>query len=398
MTPASRRFRALFALWLLLGLALSTWVTRTPAVRDALGASTAQMGYLFFALSAGSMAGILAGPPLVRRFGTHRVIPPTLIAWIGGSFAIAGGTALHDSVLVGCGLAAFGAGLGCTEIAFNIDGAEVERLLGRPILPFLHGAFSIGTVIGGLAGIWSTAGTFPPALQLSGAAAIAAVVSAAMVADLRRPFGSAHEPSSDSTDRPAWRDGRVLRIALIVLVLTLAEGTANDWLPLVMVDGHGLTETTSAVVYTVFAASMAVGRLTGPFVLTRVPRVAVVAASACLAALGLLGAMFAPTVALAYLAAVLWGLGASLAFPVSISASAEGDPATASGRVSVIATSGYIGFLVGPPMLGLLGEQYGLRQALGLVLILVLVAVVLAPAVRPLVPVPTHTPSEKERA
>jgi MFS family permease len=256
----------------------------------------------------------------------------------------------------------------------------------------------VGAVIGGLAGIWLTAVAFPTALQLAGAAAISVVVSVLVIGDLRQPFGVAQEPAGGQAARSAWRDGRVLRIAVIVLVLTLAEGTANDWLPLVMVDGHGLTETTSSVVYTVFAASMAVGRLTGPFVLARVPRVAVVAGSAGFAALGLLGAMFAPTVGLAFVAACLWGLGASLAFPVSISASAEGDPATAPGRVSVIATAGYVGFLVGPPLLGLLGEQYGLRQALLLVLLLVLVAVVLAPAVRPLVPVPAHTPLEKERA
>ena len=396
MISAARRFRALFALWLLLGLAMSSWVTRTPAVRDALGASTAQMGFLFFALSAGSLAGLLAGPPLVTRFGTHAVIPPTQIAWISGTFAMAGGTALQAPVLVGCGLAAFGIGMGCTEIAFNIDGAEVERLMARPILPFLHGAFSIGTVIGGLAGIWSTAISFPPALQLAGAAIISLVVSFTVLGSTRRPFGVTQDTASSSAGQPTWRTSRTLRIALILLVLTLAEGTANDWLPLVMVDGHGLAESTSSIVFTVFAAAMAVGRFTGPLVLARIPRVTVVVASACFVALGLLGAMFAPTVALAYVAATLWGLGASLAFPVSISAAAEGDPATAPARVSAIATSGNIGFLVGPPFLGLLGEHFGLRETLVLVLALVLIAVVLAPAMRPPGPIHADIPSEME--
>ncbi|MEN0069480.1 MAG: MFS transporter, partial [Propionicimonas sp.] len=71
MSAPSRRFRALFALYLLPGLALSSWITRTPAVRDSLAAGTAQMGLLFLGLSAGSMAGVLAGTPLVKRLGTR---------------------------------------------------------------------------------------------------------------------------------------------------------------------------------------------------------------------------------------------------------------------------------------------------------------------------------------
>lgn len=388
---ARRRFRSLFALYLLPGLALASWVTRTPAVRDVLGASTAEMGLVFFGLAAGSMAGVLAGTPLVRRWGTRTVIVLTLGFWIGGTFAVAGGVALASSVVVGAGLTAFGLGLGCAEISFNIDGTEVERQLGRPILPFLHGAFSVGTVIGAVLGIWLAGIRFPPELQLAAAAAVALAV--AVVAIRGIPAGHAVDRTvagrTRSSGTGAWREPRVVRIALIVLVLALAEGTANDWLPLVMVDGHGMPQSTSAVVYTAFAASMAAGRFSGPSLLRRFPRVAVVAASGCFAALGLLGVMLAPSAALAFTAVVLWGLGAALGFPVSISAAAEGDPGSSPGRVGAVATTGYIGFLSGPPLLGLLGEYVGLREALVVVLLLVVTAIVLAPAVAPLTPSPT---------
>lgn len=386
MTPPRRRFWSLFALYLLPGLALASWVTRTPAVRDALGASTAEMGLVFFGLAAGSMAGVLAGTPLVRRVGTRATIALTLALWIGGTFVIAAGIAMTSAVLVGGGLTAFGLGLGCAEIGFNVDGTEVERTLGRPILPFLHGAFSLGTVAGGAVGIWLAAIRFPPELQLTAAGVIALVASLIGIRGI--PAGYAVDPgrAHESARRvsAAWRDPRVVRIALIVLVLALAEGTANDWLPLVMVDGHGLPESTSAVVYTAFAASMATGRLAGPAALGRFPRVGVVAASGCFAAAGLLGVMLAPSALLAFGAVVLWGLGAALGFPVSISAVAEGDPSSAPQRVGAVATTGYIGFLSGPPLLGLLGEQFGLRSSLGVVLVLVITAIVLAPAVAPL--------------
>jgi Fucose permease len=395
VTPVWRRFWSLFALYLVPGLALASWVTRTPAVRDALHASTAEMGMIFFGLAVGSMVGVLAGTPLVRRFGTRGVILLTLAFWIGGTFVIAGGVELTSPWIVTAGLTSFGLGLGCAELGFNVEGAEVERQLGRPILSFLHASFSIGTVIGGLSGIWLARIEFPPQLQLAIAGSVALVVAVIGIRGIPHGFAvAAQEDRASGSGGSAWRDPRVVRIALIVLVLALAEGTANDWLPLVMVDGHGLPESISAVVYTAFAASMATGRLTGPAMLRRFSRVSVVAAAGCFAAVGLIGVMLSPSVGLAFTAVVLWGLGASLGFPVSISAVAEGDPATAAQRVGAAASTGYIGFLSGPPLLGLLGEHFGLRQSLVVVLCLVLLAIVLAPAVRPL---PAHEDSEPSR-
>ncbi len=375
---------ALFALYLVPGIALASWVTRTPAIRDALALSTAGMGMLFFCLALGSMLGVLGGTPLVLRVGTRAAIAATLVLWVGGTFAIAAGTAAAEAWPVALGLAAFGLGLGCAEIAFNIDGADLERVQGRAVLPFLHGAFSLGTVIGGIVGIAFTAGGVSAPLQLTIAASIAAATGLIAVRSL--PGGCGRRAPADTRQRrppgKAWRDTRVWRIGAVVLALALAEGTANDWLPLVMVDGHGVDERVGSIVYTTFAAAMAAGRLSGPFVLRRVPRVALVMASCLLAGLGILGVVLAPGVAASFAAVVLWGLGAALAFPLCISAAAEGSPEGAAARVGAVAATGYVGFLAGPAALGALGEQIGIRSALLAVLALVAVAVTLSPALR----------------
>jgi MFS family permease len=392
------RFGALFALYLVPGLALSSWITRTPAIRDALGATTAGMGLLFFCLAAGSMIGVLAATPLVLRVGTRATITATLALWIGGTLAIALGTELGLVAPVAAGLVAFGLGLGSAEIAFNIDGADVERLRGRPTLPYLHGAFSLGTVIGGTGGILATALGISAVLQLVVAATIAAVVALIAVRLLPHGYGRSVTPTTayEPTAQPRWLDSRIIRIGAVVLVLALAEGTANDWLPLVMVDGHGLDESSGSLVYTTFAAAMTVGRIGGPRILAVVPRVAVVAGSATLAGLGILGIVLAASPALAYAAVVLWGLGAALAFPVCISAAGEGYPATSARRVGAVAATGYIGFLAGPAALGLLGEHVGIRLALLAVLALVAIAAALSPAVRPVASQQDETAQQRE--
>src|SRR5699024_11846465 len=83
-----------------------------------------------------------------------------------------------------------------------------------------------------------------------------------------------------------WRDSRLIVIGCIVLAVALAEGTANDWLPLVMVDGHGLDATLGSAVYAIFAASRTVGRFAGGPIVARVGRSRVLGAGALCAAGG----------------------------------------------------------------------------------------------------------------
>jgi MFS family permease len=132
---------------------------------------------------------------------------------------------------------------------------------------------------------------------------------------------------------------------------------------------------------------MAVGRIAGGFLLDRFGRVPVMRASAAIAAVGILLVVFGPSVAVGGVGVVLWGLGASLGFPVCISAAGD-EPRGAAARVSAVATTGYVAFLVGPPLLGLLGEDYGLRRAMLVVLVLVVLAGGVASAVRRVQPTP----------
>ena len=98
---------------------------------------------------------------------------------------------------------------------------------------------------------------------------------------------------------------------------------------------------------------------------------------------------------------MLWGLGASLGFPVGMSAAAD-DPARAAARVSAVATVGYAAFLVGPPLIGFVGEHIGVLNALLIVLGLIILATLAAPAARPpksardAGPTPASEPSASE--
>jgi MFS family permease len=178
-----------------------------------------------------------------------------------------------------------------------------------------------------------------------------------------------------------WRQPSTILIGLIVLGMALAEGSANDWLPLAMVDGHGLENDGGAAVLAVFLAAMTIGRVAGSPLVDRFGRVPVLRVSALVAVVGLGVLIFVPNVPLAIVGVVLWGLGASLGFPMGMSAAAD-DPRTAAARVSAVATIGYVAFLAGPPLIGFLGEEFGLLRGLLVVFVFIVVAGLVSGAAR----------------
>ncbi|MEN0134488.1 MAG: MFS transporter, partial [Rhodococcus sp. (in: high G+C Gram-positive bacteria)] len=280
----------------------------------------------------------------------------------------------------------FGLGIGSVEVALNVDGAEVERATGRPVLAALHGFFSLGTVIGASAGILFTWTGFAVGwhLLIVGTMVCAGLLNASRFIPPgtgRRDTRAEDEESSFESSLAMARDPRLVLIGVIVLAMALAEGTANDWLPLIMVDEHGFDASWGSASYATFAAAMTVGRFAGSRLLELIGRAAILRISAVFGAVGLIVVIFAESHVLVVVAIVLWGLGASLGFPVSLSAAGASGRDSAA-RVSVVATIGYIAFLAGPPVIGIIGDTLGLRTALVLPLSLVLVAIFLTPAVR----------------
>ncbi|MGY5765158.1 MFS transporter [Brachybacterium sp. DNPG3] len=382
-TSLSRRRWSLFSFYLLSGLSVASWVTRTPAIRDLLDASTAQMGIVLFGLSIGSMAGILSSGPLVVRFGGRPVIVAGASSLIAAMPVIAVGAAIGSPLLTMIGLILFGAGIGGAEVAMNVEGAEVERLGGKPFLPLLHGGFSLGTVIGALLGILANAAGFPVVAHLVLIGIAGALLMAWAIPGIPAGTGRVDPALRDQVRTvpaaPLWKDARLLLIGGVVLALALAEGAANDWLPLVMVDGHGFDSTWGSAIFTLFALSMTIGRFAGNVIVTRIGRAPVLCASALSAAAGLALVAFVDSQVVAVAAVVLWGLGAALGFPLSISAAGDSGPDPAR-RVALASTIGYLAFLVGPPVLGLLGEDFGLRNALILPMVVALIGALLSPA------------------
>jgi cyanate permease len=334
-------------------------------------------------MSVGSVLALPASGPVVHRFAPGRSALAAGALAVTGLFVLSSGLAASSAPVAGLGLFLGGAGIGVWDVSMNVEGADVEQRLGRAIMPRFHAGFSLGTVGGALVGAIAAAAGVPLPLQL----VVTGVFVLAALAVATRWFLPVVEPEhGEEKGRSgvgrAWRERRTLLIGLFVLAFAFAEGSANDWAALALVDGYDVSQSVAAVGFGVFVASMTAARLVGTVLLDRYGRVPVLRATAVSAVAGVLLFVFAPTVPLALAGTVLWGVGASLGFPVGMSAAAD-DPERAAARVSVVSAIGYTAFLAGPPLIGFLAEAAGILRALLVVLAFMAVSVLAVGAARP---------------
>lgn len=373
---------AIFVMFALSGLSIATWVSRLPAIRDGLGLTTGNVGVLIFGMSAGSILGLLLSAWILSALGPRRGMALSmLLVAVGLAIVGIGAGVLVSPVVVFIGLAIFGYGNGSVDVMMNVEGAAVEKELGKTVMPLMHALFSAGTVAG--AGIGAAASAFgidvtTHAIAMSVVLAVGVLVAVRFVPirqdlDAARPGDRAPLGERVREKMLVWSDPRLIFIGLIMLGMAFAEGSANDWLPIAVVDGHDQSNTTGAIVFGVFVGAMTVGRVAGGPLIDRFDRVSVLRISAVTGIVGLALFIFSPVFPLAIVGAVLWGLGCSLGFPVGMSAAAD-DPRHAAARVSAVAMIGYCAFLVGPPLIGLVADHVGILNALLIVFVLMIVA------------------------
>jgi predicted MFS family arabinose efflux permease len=266
----------------------------------------------------------------------------------------------------------------------NVEGAAVERESGRPIMSRFHAGFSVGTVAGALVGAGMVAlgvSVMAHLLVVAGAVALTGPVA------VRGFLGAPGQDGADG-DGPArhplraWTERRTLLVGLFVFTAAFTEGTGNDWLGVALIDGYGADAAVATLTFAVFLGAMTLGRWFGPQLLDRVGRVPAVRMMAAVALAGLGLVVFGGSLPVAVAGAALWGLGTALGFPVGMSAAGD-DPRHAAGRVSVVASIGYVAFLAGPSVIGFLGDEVGTLRALTATAGLVALGLLVSGALRP---------------
>ena len=373
---------AVLATFAVSGFAFASWASRIPAIREQLDLTPGELGRTLLVGALGSVLALPLAGRVITAVGAARTVMIGVVTVAVGLLSV--GLAvdvLGDVAVTAAAIFVVSVGISLWDVAMNHEGAAVEQRLGRTIMPVFHAFFSGGTVLGALVAAGVVRLGAPVLGHLAGAAALALV--AGLLAPRRfLPRLLEVGEGGPAPERPgsAWLEPRTLVIGLVVLVAALTEGTANDWIALAVTEGHDQPEEVGVLAFATFLAAMTAGRLLGVRLLDRHGRVLVLRVLFALAVLGSLLVVLGTT-ATAFVGVVLWGVGASLGFPTGMSAAAD-DPARAAARLSVVSTIGYLAFIVGPPVLGMIGDHTGVLRSLLVVGLLAVPAFVAVPAVR----------------
>jgi fucose permease len=378
---------AVFTAFAVNGAAFAALASRVPDIKHELSLTAGELGLTLFALSIGAVIGLPLSGWFVQRLGAARATLGAAAIQVLGLVVVGlAVTTLTSRSVAMTGLLLVGFGSGVFDVAMNLEGASVERYLSRSIMPHFHAAFSGGTVVSALAGAGLSFLHVSVLTHFVATAVLLLLVTpwflrAFLPRDAEDAVADDSEPGRAKAGlASAWREPRTLLIGVVVFAAAFTEGTANDWIGVALSDGYGLPRWAGVLGFAVFLTAMTTGRILGTRLLDRHGRLPVLRVLFVAAVAGSILVVFGGP-ALAFIGAAVWGVGASLGFPVGMSAAAD-EPRRAPARMSVVSTIGYTAFIAGPPLLGFLGDHAGILRSLLVVGGMAAVAIMALPAVR----------------
>ncbi|MGI5147304.1 MFS transporter [Plantactinospora sp. CA-294935] len=401
---ALRRGRvAVSLLFLLFGMAIGTWTARIPAVKEELGLTDGQLSVGLLGLAAGAITGMQLTGRLVDRYGSARVMLP--VAFAEGGCLLLPGYAVNLATLA-VALFVFGTVHGTLNIAMNANAVEVERARRRPMLSSCHAVYSIGGFLGAaIGGLFAHADADVPttfwttalvalglaawaarwALPQAGHAATspAAPPPPAAAPTITAPPAGVPEPAGARRSGERREPPGVLFLGVLAFCCLVGEGAAADWSTVYLRDSLGSGPGFAAAAFAAFSIMMTAGRLVGDRLAAALGPVVLVRGCGILAAVGLGGALLVDHPVAGLLGFGCLGAGLSCIAPQVFSAAGNRNPSQAGRALARVAGLGYLGFLVGPVVIGGAAELIGLPRALALPALLALFVALAAGAVRP---------------
>ncbi|KND46155.1 MULTISPECIES: MFS transporter [Streptomyces] len=376
MTDVLRRGRAALAFsFFAQGVAFALLVTRIPAIQDRYGVSDALLPAFLAAVPVLAGVGSVCTEHLVKRIPPSRVLrwsqPVVLLALLG----VGAGDRM---VVLGASLAAFGLAVGALDASMNMLGVSLQRSYGRSIMLGFHAVYSLGGIAGAsLAWVgahWDVA-LLPLYLPV-----VIALLPAALAASRWYVDGGGPE---DKVPTAAAEGGNVafkllLPLCLVMCFAYIGDSTVSNWSAKYLQDVLGSSDQLSTVPYNVYMVTTLIGRSIGDLGVRRFGAVAVVRAGAVVAAAGFAVVAGAPGAWVGMLGFTLLGLGLCVLVPQTFAAAGRLFPGASDAAVARLNIFNYVGFLIGSPLVGALGDLWSYRGAMLVPMVLVLVTLVYA--------------------
>lgn len=339
------------------GLCFASWASRIPDIRNMLGLSEAQLGFVLFALPVGTLVSLPASGWLVGRIGSKRI-------------AI-GAAACYALLLIGIGywnnmyslmvnLMFFGAAGNLLNISINTQAVALSRHYEKPIMGAFHGMWSIAGFVGAGIGALMIDGRVSPFHHFISIATLTLVciagISAYLIAQDEAPTGK-REPLFSIPDKP------LAILGVIAFCAMIGEGALYDWSGIYMEKVVGAKQELVGYGLSAFLFSMAAGRFLSDWTVRRMGYKNTLLFSGGMTSTGLLIAVAFPGFGTVIAAFLLVGIGSSAIIPLVYSLAGKSGKLSPGAALAAVTTIGFCGFLIGPPLIGFMAEFIGLRIA-----------------------------------
>ncbi|MGI5137963.1 MFS transporter [Streptomyces sp. CA-106110] len=379
MTDVLRRGRASLAFgFLAQGATFALLVTRIPAIQDRYGVSDALLPVFLAAVPILAGVGSVTTEQLVKRVRPSRLLrwsqPVVLLALLGVGLG-------ENMAELAVALAALGLSVGALDASMNMLGVSLQRTYGRSIMLGFHAAYSLGGIVGASLAWVGAHGHL--ALWVSYLPLVAVLLPATLIGSRWYVDGSGPEPDAKGAESGPLVFRLLLPLCLVMTFAYIGDSTVSNWSAKYLQDTLGSSEQLATVPYNVYMVTTLLGRSIGDFGVRRFGAVAVVRLGALVAALGFAVVAGAPGAWVGMLGFTLLGLGLCVLVPQTFAAAGRLFPGASDTAVARLNIFNYVGFLIGSPLVGALGDAWSYRGAMLVPMALVLVTLVYARSFAP---------------
>lgn len=344
------------------GICFASWASRIPDIKLKLGLSDAGLGAVLLALPTGLMLSLPLSGWAVTRFSSKTMVTIAAVAYPLVLILLGAVTATWQLAAV---LFVFGVFGNMYNISANTQAVGVESLYQRSIMATFHGIWSLAGFSGAAIGTFLIAQGISP-LHHFLLICMGSLVVVLLAQGYILPTDTQPEKKQPLFAKP---DAAILKLGLIAFGCLVCEGTMFDWSGVYFQNVVEAPKEMVTLGYTIFMATMATGRFLGDKLVTRFGIQRMLQASGIIISTGLVIAVLFPTITFATAGFFLVGLGVSSVVPLVYSAAGKSKTMSPGVALAAVSTIGFLGFLLGPPLIGFIAELSGLRWSFTIIAI-----------------------------
>lgn len=355
---------AIFCLYFCTGFCFSSWASRIPDIKISLGLGDAAWGTILLMIPIGQICGMTISGLLISKVGSKRILPIALVGYVLALLAV-GFSATEYALILS--LIVFGFFGNFCNISINTQAITVERSYDRPIMASFHGGWSLAGLAGASVGLLMASLHIVPIYHF---AIIGLLVLITLIInkpflqpDLKKEKTDA-DPSAKKRDKP---ETFLFLLGLVAFCGMAAEGAMADWSGLYLIDVVGTKENLAPIGLAAYMVTMASGRFVIDKAIQRWGRQRVIQAGGVLIAIGLFSAVALPHFVTTIIAFMIIGLGTAGIVPTVYSVAGQRTKISTSIALTIVSSVSFLGFLLGPPLIGYIASATNLRYSYALI-------------------------------